>query len=93
MIFIFDLGFGQRGSILHAPVHRLKPLVDVSFVEKIDERARDHGLIRGAHSEVGIVPAAENPEANEVGPLAIDVFFGVFPALRANLGRRHRSLF
>ena len=52
VVLVFDLGFGQRGAVLHAPVDGLEAFVDVAAVEEIDERAGDHRLVLRAHGEI-----------------------------------------
>ncbi len=37
VVLVFDLGLGQRGAVLDAPVHRLEALVDVAVVQELDE--------------------------------------------------------
>ncbi len=93
MIRVFDLGFGQSGAVLDAPVHRLEAFVDVAAVEEIDERAGDYRLIVRAHGEIGIVPLAEDAEALEIGALEIDVLFGVLAAGAADFDGGHVRLF
>ena len=92
VIGVFDLGFGQRGAIVHAPVDRLEAFVDVAAIEKLDERAGDDRLILRAHGEIGIVPAAEHAEALEIVALEIDVLFRVLAARAADLHGRHLRL-
>ena len=89
MVLIFDLGFGQRGAIVHAPVHRLQSFINVAAIQKIDERARDHRFILRAHGEIRILPLPENAQADEILALQVDVFRGVFAALGADLRGRH----
>ena len=45
VVLVFDLGFGQRGAVVDAPVDRLQAFVDVAAVEEIDERAGDDGFV------------------------------------------------
>ena len=89
VVGVLDFGFGERGAVADAPVHRLETFVDVALIEEIDKRASDHGLILGAHREVWIFPAAEDAEALEIGPLDIDVLLGVLAAGAADLARGH----
>ena len=60
VIFVFDFGFGKRGAVVEAPVHRLASAVDVPLFHEIQERAGDGGFVFVAHGQVGIVPSAEN---------------------------------
>src|SRR2546430_7754101 len=49
-----------------APVHRLAPAVDVTFLHEIQKRARDGGLVLMAHRQIRIVPPAENAQPFEI---------------------------
>ncbi len=89
MILILDLGLGERGAIVHAPVHRLETFIYVAAIQKIDERARDHRFVLRAHGEIRVLPLAENAEADEIGALQVDVLFGVLAALGADLRGGH----
>ena len=92
MIGVFDLGFGEGGAVLHAPVDGLEAFVDVAAVEEIDEGAGDDRLVLRAHGEIGVIPPAEDAEALEIGTLEIDEFFGVLAAGAADLDGRHVGL-
>ena len=37
MVLVFDFSLGQRGAIVHAPVHGLQTFVDVTAIQDIDE--------------------------------------------------------
>jgi hypothetical protein len=61
-------------------------------VQELDEGARDHRLVLGAHGEVRIVPLPQHAQALEVPALQVDVFLGVLAAGAANLDGRHLGL-
>ena len=89
VILVFDFGLGQRGAIVHAPVHRLQTFIYVTAIQEIDERARDHRFVLRAHGEIRILPLAEDAEADEILALRIDVLGGVLAALGADLRGGH----
>jgi hypothetical protein len=76
LVFVLDLGFGQRRTAVETPVDRLEALVEVALVENAAERADLVGLGLEVHRQVGLVPGAENAEADEVLLLALDLFAG-----------------
>ncbi len=41
VVGVFDFGFGERGAVMHAPVHGLQTFIDVAAIEKVDEGAGD----------------------------------------------------
>ena len=45
VVLVLDLGFGQRGAVVDAPVDGLETFVDVAAIEEIDERAGDDRLV------------------------------------------------
>src|ERR1700685_756013 len=91
MILVFDFGFGQGGAVLDAPMDRFQSLVEVGAPPEIDEGLRDDRLIFGAHGEIRVFPAAENPETLEFGAMNVYVFRCVGAALGANLSHAHGS--
>ena len=93
MILVLDLRLRQRGAVMGAPVHGLQPFVDVALIEEINKRARNHGLIAGAHGEVWILPTPEHTQPDEILALQINVFLGVLSASGTDLGRCHGRLF
>ena len=71
LVLVLDLGLGERGLAVHAPVHRLEALVDEAAAHEAAELARDHRLVGGRQREVGLVPVAEDAQPPEL--LALDV--------------------
>ncbi len=65
MLLVLDLGFGEGGAIVDAPVHGLEALVDEALLKEAVEGFGDARLV-GGHRGVGIVPTAEDAEAFEL---------------------------
>src|ERR1700720_2892616 len=80
VLVVFDLGFGERGAVVDAPVDGLEALVDELLFEEVVEGLDDAGFVAEAHGEVGIVPAAEDSNALELRALKVDVLLGVLAA-------------
>ncbi len=93
MVLVLHLGFRQRGAVGEAPVHGLEPFVDVAPVDEFDEGARDGGFVVGRERQVGLIPAAEDPQAAELRALNADPLHGVLAALFADLRDRHLGFF
>ncbi len=92
MVFVFDLSFRQRSAIVQAPVDRFQAFVNIPLVEEVDERPGNDRLIGGFHSQIRVIPAAENTQPFEIFPLQSDPLFGVLAANAADLRRRHLRL-
>ena len=89
MILIFDLGLGQRGAIVNAPIYRLQPFIYVAAIQKIDECTRDHRFVLRAHGQIRILPLAQDAQADEIGTLKINILFGVLAAFGTDLRGGH----
>jgi hypothetical protein len=76
LVFVLDLGFGQRRTAVETPVDRFEPLVEVALLEDGAERPDFVGLGLEVHCQVGLVPGAENAQPDEVLLLALDLFAG-----------------
>jgi hypothetical protein len=87
LVRVFDLGLGERGAAVDAPVHRLEPLLHMAVGDDAPERADDLGLEGEVHRQIGVLPVAEDAETLEVGALAVDLLGGIVPAGDAKLGR------
>ena len=77
VILIFDLGLGQGGLVLGAPVHRLQALVDVAVLVHLAEDAHLVRLEALVHGLVGVLPVADDAQALEAFHLDADVLFGI----------------
>ena len=84
MIFVFDFGFGERSPIVHAPIDRLQPAIDVTLLEKSEKRIGDGGLVMRVHREIRIIPVAQYSEPLEIAPMLIHVASSQFAAHRRN---------
>ena len=93
MQLVLDFGFGEGGAVVDAPVDRLEALVDEAFLEEVVEGLEDAGFVAEGHGEVGIVPAAEDAEALELGALEVDVLLRVLAAGAADGDGVHFELF
>lgn len=71
----------------------MKSFVDEALLEEVVEGLDDGGLIGERHREVGIVPAAEDADALELGPLQVHVFLRVLAAGLADGEGVHLQLF
>ena len=80
MLFVLNLGFGQRGLVVDAPVDRPEAFIDEVFLEEVVERLDDAGLVAVGHREVGVIPAAKDADALELTPLEVDVLLRILAA-------------
>ena len=71
----------------------LLPFVGVPGREERGQEAKGLRLIFRLHGQVGVVPLAEDAEADELGPLDVDELQGVFPAFLPDLDEGHVLLF
>ena len=92
VVGVLDLGFGQRGAVVDAPVNRLESLVDEAFLEEGVEILDDLGLVPLGHGGVGVVKVAEDADALELIALDLQILFGVLAAGIADLERVHLQL-
>ena len=84
-VLVLDFRFGQRRAAVQAPVDRLQTLVEVAFFQNLAERTDLVGFGLEGHRQVGVVPLAENAEADEVLLLAFDLLSGKGTGQRADL--------
>ncbi len=89
MVLVLDLGLGERGRVIDAPVHRPRALEDRSFRQEFAERPHRVGLVLEIHRQIGIVPLAFDAEALELLRLDCDVLLGVRARRPPELERRH----
>ena len=94
MLLVLDLGFGEGGAVVDAPVDGLEALVDEALLEEVVEGLERCGpRSRERHGQVGLVPAAEDADALELGALQVDVLLGVGAAGVADGEGVHLQLF
>jgi hypothetical protein len=65
VVLVLDLGLGQGGLVLGAPVHGLEALVDVALLVHLAEHLDLLGLEAGVHGLVGMLPVADDAHALE----------------------------
>ena len=82
-VFVLDLGLGQRGAAVEAPVNRLETFVDVATLVDLREGAQLLAFVTRRHRQIGVIPVTHHAKADEVSPLAIDLLGGEFTAGRA----------
>ena len=87
LVFVFDLGFGQRRAAVHAPVHGLGALVQKASLHDAAQLAHDVGFKLEVHRTVGMVPVTQHTKANKVGLLSLDLLGSVAAAQFAKLCR------
>ena len=91
-VLVLDLGLGQGGAVVDAPVDRLEAAVDEAFLEEAVEGLQRAGLVVAGHGLVGRLPAAEAANALELFGLQVDVLLGVGAAGFENRGNWHFKL-
>ena len=89
VVLILDLGLGQGGLILGAPVHRLQALVDVAVLIHLAEDAHLVRLEALVHGLVGVLPVADDAQALEAFHLNADVLLGIGLAGAAEVRHAH----
>ncbi len=93
MHLVLDLGLGEGGPVVDAPVDGLEALVDEAVLVEVEEGLGDGGLVAVRHGEVGVVPAAEDADALELGALEVDELLRVLAAGAADGEGGHFELF
>ncbi len=86
MVFVFDFGFGERGVVVDAPVHRLEAAIDVALLVEIEKRAGDGSFVPKIHREIWLVPLAKDAEAAEFDFVVLDESRGELTAHLAKFG-------
>ena len=93
MVLVFDLGFGQGGFVMDAPVDRAQPFVHESLLEERIESGQYHRLILRRHGGVRIVKSSKHADSLELFTLQVQIFFRVLAAFRADIHWPHLELF
>ena len=89
---VLNLSFGEGGAIVDAPVDGAQTLVDEALLKELEECLGDGGLVLEAHGGVGLLPAAEDAEADELLALNVEVLLRVFAAGTADGDGLHLKL-
>ena len=85
LVLMFDFGFGQRRAAVETPVDGFESLIQVALVQNFAERTNLVGLGLEGHRQVGVIPLAEDAQADEVFLLAFDLLGGKAATQRAHL--------
>ena len=85
VLAILDLGLGQGGAVLRAPVHRFQAFVDVAFLGHLAENLDLAGLKLRLQGQVGVFEIADDAQALELLAHDVDVFGGELVADLAQL--------
>jgi hypothetical protein len=88
VLLVLDFGIGERGAVVDAPIDRLEAAIDEAGFEEAVEGFEDARFVGARHGAVGIVPAAEDAEADELAGLQLDIFLRVFAAVAEEFGRQ-----
>src|SRR5438270_7111492 len=89
VLFVLDLGFGERGAIEDAPVDGTKAFVDESVLPEVEEDAGDYGLVFRRHRRVRVFEIAEDADAPKLLTLQVEIFLRVLATYAANFGCSH----
>ncbi len=60
MLLVLDLGFGERGFVVDAPVDGAEAFVDETLLEEVVEGFDDAGFVAEGHRQVWVVPATKD---------------------------------
>ena len=93
VLLVLDFSFGEGGAVVDAPGDGLEAFVDEAVLEEVKEGLGDAGLVLGVHGGVGMGPAAEAAQSDELGALEVEVLLGVFAAGATDLDRIHFEFF
>ena len=88
LVGVLNLGLGQRGVAVLAPVNRLVATIDHALIEHGLEDLDVGGIMLVIKRQVGVVPVAEHAQAAETGLLKLDVLDSKLVAELTDLGRR-----
>lgn len=87
LVGVLDLGLGQRGVAVLAPVYRLVATIDHALIEHGLEDLDIGGIVLVIERQIGVVPVAKHAQATEAGLLELDVLDSELVAKLADLGR------
>ena len=86
LVGVLDLGLGQRGVAVLAPVNRLVAAIDHALIEHGLKDLDISGVMLVIERQIRIVPITEHAQATEAGLLQLDVLDSELVAQLANLG-------
>ena len=87
LVGVLDLGLGQCGVAVLAPVNRLVATIDHALIEHGLEDLDVGGVMLVIERQVGIVPVAEHTQTTEAGLLQLDVLDSELVAELTDLSR------
>ena len=87
LVLVLDFRLCQRRPAVHAPVHRLGTLIQITVFVDFAERAHDVGLGSEIHGQIGTLPVAQHTEADEILLLSFHLLSGIFAAQLAEFRR------
>ncbi len=89
VVLVLDLGLGQSGLVVGAPVDGLQALVDIALLVHFPKDLHLFGLKAGVHGQVGVVPVADDAHPLEALALHVHIVLGKLMAGGAELRHRH----
>ena len=87
LVGVLNLGLGQRGMAVLAPVNRLVAAIDHTLIEHGLKDLDVGGIVLVIERQVGIVPVAEHTQTTEAGLLQLDVLDSELVAELTDLSR------
>jgi hypothetical protein len=75
--FVLDLGVGEGGTVVDAPVNGLEAAINKAFFEEAVEGFESASLVVAGHCFVGLIPTAETADAFELRGLEVNIFLRV----------------
>ena len=87
LVGVLDLGLGQRGVAVLAPVNRLVAAIDHALIEHGLKDLDIGGVMLVIERQIRVVPITEHAQATETGLLELDVLDSELIAKLADLGR------
>ena len=83
MVFVFDLGLGERRLFDDAPHHRLRAAIEQPARDEFEDLPGDLRFGRIAHRRVGMIPIADDAQPLEFLPLHREPMLGIGAAFLA----------
>ena len=80
MFAVLDLGLGESGLIVDAPINRPEAFIDVTSLKKFSEKARGRGLVFMRHRQIRIRPLTQDAKPRKIARLTVHRMFRVFAA-------------
>ena len=87
LVGVLDLGLGERGVAVLAPVNRLVTAIDHALIEHSLEDLDISGIMLVIERQIGVVPVAEHAQTTEAGLLELDVLDSKLIAELTDLSR------